>query len=441
MSRLGSITARQWNTLSAGTLSFFFDSWDAFLLIYVLTDIATEFRITVAKASLALLFTYLSRWLGGLVLGSVAARWGRKKALALGILIFGVFTVLTGYASSFEMLLFFRLCFGIGMGGVYAAAGPLVVESVGPRVRGFASGLFMFGFYLGNVLAPWTYYLMEPHFGWRGMFWFGGVSLLLIPYVLLTVPESPAWKARADVLRKGAAKGVRALPTWKLFAPAYIGITMALLLVEFGEFFDSYPFQSILPTYLKVERHFPIHMVALAGSAIGVGALIGSLCGGLLSDRIGRKRTFAIGFILAIVPTSVSLLTHQAWLVVVASFVNGMIFGSLAGIVTAFENEHFPTDLRAAGNGVLHNLGALGGSIGAVLAATLRHVAGYGTTIIIIASSGAVLGLLGLYFTRETHDLSLHELDETEDANEAPALGVASSAHAKHGSPPALNAD
>lgn len=414
MSRLGSITARQWNTLSAGTLSFFFDSWDAFLLIYVLTDIATEFRITVAKASLALLFTYLSRWLGGLMLGSVASRWGRKKALALGILIFGVFTVLTGFASSFEMLLLFRLCFGIGMGGVYAAAGPLVVESVGPRVRGFASGLFMFGFYLGNVLAPWTYYMLEPHFGWRGMFWFGGVSLLLIPYVLLTVPESPAWQARSEALRRKTTSVAR-VPTWKLFSPAYIGFTIALLLVEFGVFFDSYPFQSILPTYLKTERHFPIHMVALAGSVIGVGALIGSLSGGSLSDKIGRKRTFAIGFVLAIVPTAASLLTNQPWLVVVASFVNGMIFGSFAGIVTAFENEHFPTDLRAAGNGLLHNLGALGGSVGAVLAATLHHLTGYGTTIIIIASSGAVLGLLGLLFTRETHAISLDELDEADD--------------------------
>src|SRR5262249_22977227 len=156
---------------------------------------------SIAKVSLALLFTYSSRWLGGVLLGAVSARWGRKKSLILGVLICGGFTILTGLSTSFSMLLALRLCFGVGMGGLYAAAGPLVVESVPAEVRGFASGFFMFGFYVGNVLAPWTYYFLEPRFGWRAMFYFGGISLLLIPYILATVSESPTWQARANELK------------------------------------------------------------------------------------------------------------------------------------------------------------------------------------------------------------------------------------------------
>ncbi|MBT9330147.1 MFS transporter [Paracidobacterium acidisoli] len=416
-SDLRSISRQQWNTMSAGALAFFFDSWDAFLLIYVLSDIATEFKITIARASLAVLFTYASRWIGGLLLGSLSARYGRKKSLLFGILLCGIFTMLTGCARTFPMLLGLRFCFGIGMGGLYAAAGPLVMESVPAAVRGFASGFYMFGFYAGNVIAPWTYYALEPHFGWRGLFYFGGASLLLIPYVLLTVLESPVWEAHTNRQRPvpGVLKSARQrLSMWRLFSPAYIGVTLALLTVEFGVFFDAFPFQSLLPTYVKLERHFPIHLVSLAGSMIGAGALLGSVLGGIVSDRIGRKRTYSIAFVLAIIPTAVGVLAHQASLVIIASFINGMIFGSMGGLLTAFENEHYPIDLRAVGNGLLHNLGAFAGSVGTVIAATLHARFGYAETIMIIAAAGAGLGLLGLSFTRETRNVSLD--DPAEEA-------------------------
>jgi SHS family lactate transporter-like MFS transporter len=399
--------------MCVGTLAFFFDAWDAFLLIYVLSDIAGTFHLSMGTASLALMFTYMSRWLGGVLLGNMSSRYGRRTSLVVGIAICGTFTMLTAAASSFAMLLILRLAFGIGMGGLYAAAGPLVMESVPARVRGFASGFFMFGFYVGTVLAPWTYVWLQPHFGWRSIFCFGGISLLQIPYVLLTVKESPVWLARKDELRDPAGGHRRAKPTsaWKLFAPAYILITLALLAVEFGVFFDAYPFQSILPTFLKVGRHFPTREVAFASSMIGVGALVGSVAGGLLSDRVGRKWTFAAAFVLAIVPTSVGVMAHHPPTVVVASFLNGILFGAMGGLLTAFENEHYPTDLRAVGNGLLHNLGSFAGSIGAVFVAFLHVRYGYPLSMVMIAAFGACLGLAGLSFTRETKNSSLERID------------------------------
>lgn len=419
-SSFGLISKSQWNTMLSGTLAFFFDSWDAFLLVYVLSDISSTFKITLATASMALLFSYATRWLGGILLGSFSSRYGRKKSMIIGIALCGSLTMLTGTATSFPMLLFFRLCFGIGMGGLYAAAGPLVVESVPARVRGFASGFFMFGFYVGNVAAPWTYYLLEPHFGWRALFYFGGVSLLLIPYVAWKVEESPAWlKRKAQLCAGDGGVQKKAIPMWKLFAPSYIAITMALLMVECGVFFDAYPFQAILPSFLKMERAYPIHLTALAGSLIGVGALVGSLLGGLASDRAGRKRTFLIAFLLTLIPTGFGVFAHSPTVVLVASFCNGMIFGSMGGLLTAFENEHYPTDLRAVGNGLLHNLGSFGGSIGAVIAAALHVRFGYGMTILMIAASGACIGMLGLGFTHETSNISLSAVEFEAAGEEA----------------------
>jgi SHS family lactate transporter-like MFS transporter len=337
--------------------------------------------------------------------------------LIVAVAICGVFTMLTAAASSFVMLLAVRLAFGIGMGGLYAAAGPLVMESVPAQVRGFASGFFMFGFYVGTVLAPWTYVWLQPHFGWRSIFCFGGISLLQIPYVLLTVEESPIWRSRRLELSRPAAGEERIAPIspWKLFAPTYIVVTLALLAVEFGVFFDAYPFQSILPTFLKSGRHFAANEVAFASSMIGVGALVGSLVGGLISDRVGRRWTFAAAFVLVIGPTSAGVLALHPSAVTVASFLDGVLFGSMGGLLTAFENEHYPTDLRAVGNGLLHNLGSFAGSIGAVVVAMLHVRFGYPLTIVLVAVFGSCLGLTGLAFTRETRNSSLEKMHADQD--------------------------
>jgi Arabinose efflux permease len=413
--QLNSISGKEWNTMCAGTLAFFFDAWDAFLLIYVLSDIAGTFHLSMGTASLALMFTYMSRWLGGVLLGGISARYGRRTSLVVAIVICGVFTMLTAAASSFVILLVLRLAFGIGMGGLYAAAGPLVMESVPAKVRGFASGFFMFGFYVGTVLAPWTYVWLQPHFGWRSIFCLGGISLLQIPYVLLTVDESPVWLARRDELKKsvGGPNQLKPTPIWRLFTNEYLVITLSLLAVEFGVFFDAYPFQSILPTFLKAGRQFSGQQVAFASSMIGVGALVGSVIGGIVSDRIGRKWTFAAAFVLAVGPTSVGVLAHHPPTVTLASFLNGMLFGTMGGLLTAFENEHYPTDLRAVGNGLLHNLGSFAGSMGAVIAAYLQAAMGYPLTIVLIAAAGACLGLVGLRFTHETRNTSLDHMENS----------------------------
>jgi SHS family lactate transporter-like MFS transporter len=410
---LRSINRSQWNTLAAGALAWAFDSWDGYLLVYVLSDIAKEFRISLGVVSLALMFSYLTRWAGGMLFGDIAGRWGRKKSLMGGIFIFGFFTMVTGLAPSFKVLLAIRLCFGLGMGGVFGSAGTLVIESVPSSVRGFASGFYMLGFYLGSVIAPWTYYALFPHFGWRGLFYFGGISLLLIPYIHFTVAESPVWTARMKDSSQGKAVP-KVLPPWKLFTPGFIGITLALLLVDFGEFFDAYPFHALLPTYLKTVRHAPIHVVAFAGSMIGVGAIFGSVFGGWFSDKIGRKRTLALGYLVGMIPVAVALLSPTPAIIVIAATTDGFVFGVLSGILTAFENEHYPTELRAAGNGFIHNLGSLAGSIAAVIAATLNRSVGWVPTILLIVFAGAVMGMAGLRFTKETSKISLTESTTSE---------------------------
>ncbi|MDQ7095431.1 MFS transporter [Desulfosporosinus sp. PR] len=405
-----------WNIVVIGTLSLFVDSWDMYLLSYVLVDISKAFNVTLAVAASTLLFTYLTRWFGALLIGGLANRIGRKNSLMVAIGIVGIFTILTGQAQSFQMLILIRLCFGIGMGGVYSAAGPFVSESVSSRRRGLVSGIFMLGFGLGITVAPLTYYLLYNSVGWRGLFLFGGLSLLLIPYIYFTSSESSVWLAQKEKTKNAPKiEKKNSNPLWKLFAPGFLGITLALIAIELGEFFNSYPFGNLLPTYLKTVRHFPIESVALAGTVMGIGNMVGTVLSGWVSDHIGRKRTYRIAYIVGLFPVIFAMFTNSINVIVVAGACEGLIQGGLGGLMTAYENEHYPTELRAAGHGFVHNLAALGGPVGTVLAAFLHNTIGFAWSISAIVILGSVLGLIGLCFTRETRGISLLAAGESSN--------------------------
>lgn len=403
----GSMTPKARRTVLACVLAWFLDAWDTFLLVYVFTDIAHSFSVSLSTSASLLLITYSTRWLGGMIFGHVAALQGRKKALIIALAVASVFTGLTGAAPTFPMLIVIRLIFGIGMGGVYAAAGPLATESLPARGRGTGSGLFMFGFYAGVTVAPFVYYLVEPTWGWRPLFYIGSASLLLIPFIMYWVPESPVWletrqRSQAADLGRPATVSV-----WSLFGKQFIAITIIMIGVEAAGFLSGYPFLTILPSYLKVAHHFSASVIALAGTLGGIGNMIGALIGGWLSDRIGRRRTYLLSYVLTLIPVAVGLLFVNPLIIYAGTTFTGVVTGAQGGMITAFENEHFPTEIRAAGNGFIHNIGSLFGTGASVITVFLRESIGFQGAILAFVAFGVLLGLVSIRFTTETRGISL----------------------------------
>jgi len=403
--------------LVACTLAWFFDAWDTFLLVYVFTDIAKTFSVSLGTATLTLLFTYSTRWLGGMVFGHIAARYGRRRSLILALAVAGLLTGATGLAPTFAWLIVIRLAYGVGMGGVYAAGGPLATESARRARRGLGSGFYMFGFYAGVTVAPFAYYLIEPALGWRVLFYVGAVSLVLIPYIVFFVPESPVWESSAGAARRdgavhgaaGPAAPARVRP-WTLFGPSFIGITIALIGIEAAGFLSGYPFLTMLPTFLKLQHGFAASQIALAGTLGGLGNMAGALLGGWVSDWFGRRRTYVVTFTLTIIPVVAALAFAQPWIIYIGAMLTGAITGAQGGMITAFENEHFPTELRASGSGFIHNLGSLAGTGASVISVFLRTSIGFPGAIGIFVVAGIVIGLISIRFTRETRGIWLGDV-------------------------------
>jgi MFS transporter, SHS family, lactate transporter len=399
-----------WPTLIAGTLSLTADGFDLAIIPYLLPYIERSFHIGLATASYLLLATTATRWVGALLFGAFASRYGRKPLLILSVATIGLFTLLSGAAPSFALLLIVRLFFGLGVGGVYATAGALIREGAGRR-GGLCSGIMIVGWFAGSALSPLFFYLFLPHYGWRGVFFAEAFILLLVPYLMVGLRESRVWLASRQMSDSGHLEGrgtikrIKDRPFWRLFTPGFLGTTLMLVCLEYGNFFSSSP-NNLLPSFLKAAE-ISVGQIALIGSMSSFAAMPGALVGGWLCDALGRRKTFIIIFALIWIPVVVTIVDPVFTTAIVAWSMFGFLNGALGGSLAVFETEQYPTDLRSPGYGFAHNLGALGGSFGAIIAAYLAARVTLGPALILMNLVGVALGLIAMMFARETAGTSL----------------------------------
>ncbi|MBV9073607.1 MAG: MFS transporter, partial [Acidobacteria bacterium] len=185
--------ANQRNALLAGFLGWTLDAFDFFVLTYVLNDVAREFHRSRPDIALTLTASLAMRPLGALIFGVLADRYGRRLPLILDVIFYSIVEVLSGFAPGYRSFLVLRLLYGIGMGGEWGVGASLALESVPARWRGILSGLLQEGYALGNMLAAAAYFTIFPHFGWRALFFVGGLPALLSLFIRAKVKESPAW--------------------------------------------------------------------------------------------------------------------------------------------------------------------------------------------------------------------------------------------------------
>src|SRR6202034_2413282 len=286
------------NALVAGFLGWTLDAFDFFILTYVLSQVASEFHKAVAQMTLAITASLMMRPVGAILFGLMADRYGRRLPLMLDVLFYSAVEVLSGFAPSFRVFLVLRLLYGIGMGGEWGVGASLAMESVPVKWRGILSGVLQEGYALGNLLAAVAFWTVFPHWGWRPMFFIGGLPALLTLFIRAKVKESEAWKATAAKKTSWGEyfRSVRA--NWKRFL--YLVLLMAMMN------FMSHGTQDLYPTFLQHQLHFDPRTTAIISVASMLGAIVGGILIGLYSDRHGRRRAM-------ITPVLVAILLVPLW--------------------------------------------------------------------------------------------------------------------------------
>src|SRR5213594_2371125 len=231
-------------TVAAGFLGWTLDAFDFFLVVMTLTAIARDFGKSDAAVALSITITLAFRPVGALIFGLLADRYGRKIPLMVDLVFYSVIEVLSGLAPNYTTFLVLRALFGIGMGAEWGVGASLVMEKVPARLRGVMSGLLQQGYAAGYLLAAICSLIVLPRWGWRPMFFIGGLPALLALFVRFRVKESAVWEKTRHESWTRLGRGIAA--QWKLF----LYLTALMMMMNFV----SHGTQDMYPTFL-LEQH------------------------------------------------------------------------------------------------------------------------------------------------------------------------------------------
>src|SRR5882762_3803998 len=312
-------------TVAAGFLGWMLDAFDFFLVVMTLTAIAKEFHKSDAAIALSITLTLAFRPVGAFIFGLLADRYGRKIPLMVDLVFYSIVEVLTGLAPTYTAFLVLRALFGIGMGAEWGVGASLVMEKVPPRYRGVVSGLLQQGYALGYLLAAVCYLVVFPRWGWRPLFFIGGLPALLALFVRARVQESAVWRETRHDSWSGLGRAIAA--NWKLFL--YLTVLMAMMnMVSHGT-------QDMYPTFLERDWGFgPTTRAALTAFS-QVGALIGGVLCGLYSDRLGRRRSIGLALAGAVLTIPVWAFAPALPLLVAGAFIMQFFVQGAWGVIPA----------------------------------------------------------------------------------------------------------
>ncbi|TSD89765.1 MFS transporter [Mycobacterium sp. KBS0706] len=343
-------TAQQRSVVVASFLGWTLDAFDFFLLVFILTDISQEFGTGAETTSWLVTLTLAMRPLGAFLFGRAADRFGRRPTLMVDVLAYSLLEFASGFAPTFTVLLILRMLYGIAMGGEWGVGASLTMETVPVRSRGFVSGLLQAGYPTGYLLASIVYGLFYDSIGWRGMFMIGVLPALLVLYIRRSVPESPSW-TETKVARDGISLRDTVRRHWRL------GIYAILLMTAFN--FFSHGTQDIYPTFLKVQHGMGPHEVSLIAIVYNIGAILGGIACGVLSERFGRRRVIVVAALLALPALPLWAFSSGPVLLAAGAFLMQVAVQGAWGVVPAHLNELSPEEARGTFPGFVYQTGNL----------------------------------------------------------------------------------
>jgi SHS family lactate transporter-like MFS transporter len=377
-----------WHTVLACFLGWTLDAFDFFVVVFLVGTLAESFQVSKADIVLTLTATLATRPAGAFVFGLLADRYGRRRSLMANVIFYSLIEVLCGFAPSFTVFIILRALYGLGMGGEWGIGASLAMESVPRRWRGILSGVLQSGYSVGYLLAAVAARIILPVWGWRAMFWIGASPALLALYIRAGVPESKAWLRHREASVRAILQTVGR--NWKAFCYLVLMMTMMMFL--------SHGTQDLYPDFLKTAHNISASTVSDIAVFYNIGAIIGAIVFGHLSERFGRRRAMLGAFGLAFVVIPFWAFGGSIGVLAAGAFLMQMGVQGAWGIIPAHLSELSPDSVRGLLPGLSYHLGILIASPTNTIEYALRDHVGYawamaGFEIAVILIGGTVIAL------------------------------------------------
>ena len=419
----------------------FSDAFDALAIAYVLPALNPVWQLASWQTGAMISIGYLGQAVGGLMSGWFADKHGRVPVMVANIILFSLMSFACALANDYWTLFAMRFVQGIGLGGEVPIANTYVSEFAKSKGRGRFVLMQQILFPIGLTTAGLVGYFAVPHLGWRWMFLFGGLPVLLAIPMIRVLPESPRWLVsrgrdedadrvlshiEALVTRNGAiplppmptgvAPAAAAVGRFRdLFSQFYRRRTLSLWVLWFCTYGITYAMAGWMPSIMQKIYHLSVSQSNFYGFVLNIVGLCVLITAAFTIDRIGRKVAYTAGFLLAAVPLLAVAFTPNisalglAAMATLAFGLMGMIPGSL-GMYTA---ENYPNHLRSLGNGATSVSQRFSSVISPYLVGIILPAYGVGGVYAMFAGFAIVGGITCALFSIETAGKTLEQLSPT----------------------------
>jgi SHS family lactate transporter-like MFS transporter len=396
----GKLTADQRNSFIAAQLGWTMDAFDYFIVVLVYADIAETFHVSKTEVAFLTTATLMMRPVGALLFGLWADRVGRRVPLMVDVAYYSVVGFLCAFAPNFTVLIILRLLYGIGMGGEWGLGAALAMEKIPAERRGFFSGLLQEGYSFGYLLATLASLLVIDWLGlsWRWLFGLSIIPALITLLIRTRVKESEVWQATQDRMRVTRTR-IRDVLRGKTIIRRFI--YLVLLMTAFN--WMSHGTQDVYPTFLSAAHNGGAGLSTETARWIAViyniGAIIGGLVFGTLSQRFGRRHTIVFCAVLGLPIVPLFAYSQTAAMLCLGSFLMQVVVQGAWGVIPAHLTELSPDAIRGFYPGVTYQLGNLLAAFNLPIQEHLAVSHGYpfalAATIVPVLIAVAVLTLIG----------------------------------------------
>jgi AAHS family 4-hydroxybenzoate transporter-like MFS transporter len=375
-------------------LALIMDGFDMQAIGYVAPAIVQQWKIPAATLGPVFGAAPLGVLVGSLLFSMLADKIGRRPVLIVLTLFFSVLTLLTARAESVTELLALRFLAGLGLGGIVPNGTALVGEYSPRGVRVFlmmlATNFFNMGAAFGGFVSAW----LIPSFGWRSVFYFGGVVPLAVGALMLFLlpeslqflvlrgkragnvrkwlrhiaPEIPVSDSAQFVVREEKHEG---MPFLQLFQEGRAATTILLWVINFMNLLNVFLLASWLPTVMRAAG-YSTSTAVLVGTTLQIGAVAGTFVLGWLIEQLGFVPVLSTCFAMACL--NVALIGKPGlplFLLFAVVFVAGWCITGAQPGVNALSAVYYPTNLRSTGIGWGLGIGRMGAIVGPILAGEL----------------------------------------------------------------------
>lgn len=375
------ITSYSWKALTGSAVGYAMDGFDLLILGFMLSAISADLNLTPGQAGSLVTWTLIGAVFGGFFFGAMSDRYGRIRVLTWTIVLFAVFTGLCAFAQGYWDLLVYRTIAGIGLGGEFGIGMALAAEAWPARHRARVSSYVALGWQVGVLAAALLTPLLLPMIGWRGMF-LVGVIPALVAWVIRNKLHEPEVFVRKQQVKAPRFHALKLLMRDKATTRVSIGMIVLTSVQNFG----YYGIMIWMPSFLSKQLGFNLTKSSLWTAVTVLGMMAGIWVFGQLADRIGRKPSFLIFQVGAVVMlltySQLNDPTAMLWAgALLGLFVNGMMGG-----YGAVMSEAYPTEARATAQNVLFNIGRAIGGLGPIVVGAVAMAYSFQVAIALLAA-------------------------------------------------------